>query len=115
MHDSGAQRGAAEQGADPREQLGVLERLDQVVVGALLERLDARGDGVARGQHQHGGVDPARAQLVEHLAAVDVGQSEVEDDDVDVLALEPAKRGRPGVHRVHAEPILAQALGERGG
>ena len=43
---------AAQQCAHSREQLLALERLDQVVVGAHVEALDARVQRVARGQHQ---------------------------------------------------------------
>src|SRR4051795_1391150 len=43
---------AAQQRAQPGEQLLALERLDEVVVGARVEALDARLDRVARGQHE---------------------------------------------------------------
>ena len=43
---------AADQRAQPGEQLAEVERLDQVIVGAAVEPFDARLDRVARGQHQ---------------------------------------------------------------
>ena len=82
-----AHRATAEEGPDPGEQLGEGERLDEVVVGAVVEPGDAVGETVARGQHQHprrrlpvralGRDDPAA-----HLPAVDTREVEIETDQV---------------------------------
>ena len=47
---------------DAREQLLERERLRDVVVGAGAQRLDLRVDGVLRGEHEHGALEPVRAQ-----------------------------------------------------
>ena len=78
---AGALGGAAHRGAHPGEELGDAEGFGDVVVGAGVERVDlVRGVG-ARGQHDdgHGGL---LAQRGDDRGAVDVGQSEVEDDQV---------------------------------
>jgi hypothetical protein len=45
---------AAEQCSDPRQQLVDLERLDEVVLGAGVEALDAVGERPSCGQDQYG-------------------------------------------------------------
>ena len=77
-----ARRPAAQQRAQAREQLLALERLDEVVVGAGIEALDARVDRVARGQHQDRHVAAVLAQQPRDVDAVELGQAEVEDDEV---------------------------------
>src|SRR3954451_1604642 len=47
-----ARRAAAQERAQPGAQLLALERLDEVVVGAGVEALDPRLDGIARGEDQ---------------------------------------------------------------
>src|SRR6185436_10108965 len=65
-----------------RQQLLERERLDQIVVGAGVQALHAVLDAVARGQHEH--VRPVRllAQAREHAQAVELGQQEIEHEDV---------------------------------
>ena len=77
-----ARRPAAQQRAQAREQLLALERLDEVVVGAGVEPLDARLERVARGQHQDRDVLAVRAQPLGDLDAVEPGQPEVEHQQV---------------------------------
>ena len=74
---------AAQQGAQPCQQLGQCEGLGQVVVGSLVEAVHAVLDRVPGGEHDH----PGSGALVEadgpaHLEAVDVRQVEVEEDGV---------------------------------
>ena len=78
-----ARRAAAQQRAQAGEQLLALEGLDEVVVGAGVEALDARLDRVAGGEHEDRDV-VGRAQAPGHLHAVELGQPEVEDDEVGV-------------------------------
>jgi hypothetical protein len=106
---------AAQQGAQPRLQLAQRERLDQVVVGAGVEALDAVVDGVARGEHEHRRAVAGLAHAPADLEAVDAGHADVEHHgvgrrdgqrssaaapsaaSVDVVALErkcPLERGR---------------------
>ena len=69
------------------------EGLDHVVVGAHLEPRDALGLRLARGQHDERRV-AARPQPARDLVAVDLGQHEVEHDEVG-RRLAPASRGPP--------------------
>ena len=96
---------AADQRAQPRQQLAEVERLDQIVVGAAVEPLDARLDRVARGQHQdrHGA-----ARLANRAAdreAVAPRQHHVEDDGVVVGRARPGRsprRRRPATSTAYA-------------
>src|SRR3954469_21394972 len=72
-----ARRPPAQEGAQAREQLLALERLDDVVVGAGVQALDARLDGVAGGEHEDRDV-VAAAQAARHVDAVEPRQAEVE-------------------------------------
>ena len=76
-----ARRPAAQQGADPGEQLAALEGLDQVVVGAAVEAVDAVLGLGAGGQHQDRHV-AVGAQAAADLDPVEARQAEVEDDQV---------------------------------
>ena len=71
--------------AHPGQQLVHLERLGDVVVRAGVERLDLLVAGRPRGQHDDRHRVPS-ADAVQDLDAVEVGQSEVEDDDVGMEA-----------------------------
>src|SRR4051794_2876664 len=73
-----ARRAAPQQRAEAGEQLLALERLDEVVVGAGVEALDAGLDGVARGEHEDRHV-VGRAKAPRDLDAVDLRKPEVED------------------------------------
>ena len=86
--------GATGERADARDELGERERLDEVVVGARVERGDARLDGIARGEHEHRHVDARAAQLLEHVEAVAIRQAEIEDHQIEVAA--QAARDRLG-------------------
>ena len=66
----------------PREQLLALERLDEVVVRADVEALDAGVERVARGQHQDRRVVLVLAQPAGDLDAVHAREAEVEDEQV---------------------------------
>ena len=76
-----ARRPAAQQRPDPRQQLLALEGLDQVVVGAAVEAVDAVLGLGPGGQHQDRHV-AVGAQAPADLDAVEPGQAEVEDDQV---------------------------------
>ena len=89
---AGAAVDAAQQGAQPRAQLAQREGLDQVVVGAGVEALDAVVDRVARGEHEHRGAVAGLAHAPADLEAVDAGHAHVEDDGV-------GRRGGQAVER----------------
>jgi len=81
-------RGAFEECADPRHQLGDLERLAKVVVSAGLEA----GDDVARlrpsREHEDRYLGSALPDVAGHVDTVDPGQHQVEDHEVDVIVQE---------------------------
>src|SRR3954471_21876881 len=76
-------RAATAEGAKPGSELLVRERLDEVVVRTCVEAGHPVPDGVARGEHQDRHVGPRRADTAGDLEAGDVGQAEIEDDDLD--------------------------------
>jgi hypothetical protein len=64
--------------AQPREQLGRVVGLDEVVVGAGVQPADAVGDLVARGEHDDDGALGQGAHLRQQREAVAVAQVQVE-------------------------------------
>jgi hypothetical protein len=110
VHDEVAQldrgddvvRGPTDQGAGPGRQLGRLERLRDVVVGAELECGDDVARAVAGGEDQDrdgGGVTDAAADL----EAVGCRDHEVEDDEVEVRPLDGGQRRGAVGGRRHGE------------
>src|SRR5699024_1159606 len=79
-----ADRAAAEHGGDAGGELGELDRLGEIVVGADLETDDAVNEIDRPGQDDDAGVE-AGAQRPGELEAVLAGQSDV--DDVEVWGL----------------------------
>ncbi len=77
-----ARRAAAQERAHAGEQLLALERLDQVVVRADVEALDAGLQRVARREHEDRHLVAALAQALGHVHAVEAGEAEVQDDQV---------------------------------
>ena len=84
---------------EPGGQLLVRERLDQVVVGAGVEPGDPVADGVARGEHEDRDLGAGRADAARDLEPGDVGQADVEDDDLDPGRRPRRCRGRPAGRR----------------
>ena len=112
MRGVGDPRGPPEHRPDPRLELAGLERLEHVVVGAGVERLHHALVVVPRGGHddRH---RRDRAQHPQQLAAVEVGQAQVEDDEVRTFLhrlLQPGQRGAGRADRVAA---LAQRADQR--
>ena len=83
---------APDQRAAACDQLGHLERLGHVVVGAEVERSDSIGETVASGEHQHGQDLAAIAQALEQAQAVLAGEADVEDQQVERLRLQSRAR-----------------------
>jgi hypothetical protein len=69
--------GPPDERAQPREQLGQVERLHQIVVGAEVQAFDAVRRRVPRCQHQHWRPDAGPPQAAANLEAVQVGQHHV--------------------------------------
>ena len=104
--------GAAQDGADAGDHLGAAERLDHVVVGAELEADDAVGLGAAGGEDDDRDAG-AGADRAADVAAVAVGQVEVEQDQVGLEALGQLERPRRRARDVRLEPLAGERLGER--
>ncbi|MNI64125.1 hypothetical protein D3C73_1195450 [compost metagenome] len=75
--------GAAQQRVDAGQQLFHMERLDQVIVGALLQALDLVLPARTRGQDQHRELLAFVAQGLDQLHARHLGQAKVDDADVE--------------------------------
>ena len=106
----------AKQGADPRVELAECERLDQVVVGAVVETGDTILEAVACGEHQDAGRLCRAGRFPESttdLPAVDRGHREVQADEVvSHLGGLPERLG--AVERlIHRVPLPAQAASDR--
>src|ERR1700722_7404538 len=76
---------------DGRDELAHRERLDEVVVGSDLERMDTVVLGPARGDDDDRRTDPLRARGLDQLPAVELGQHEIEDADVRILEAQPGE------------------------
>ena len=90
--------------ADARGELLHRERLDEVVVGAELERVDPVVLGAARADDDDRRADPLAARLLDHAPAVDAGEHQVEHADVGLLVAEP---GEPGLAVRDADGVEA--------
>ena len=106
-------RAAAAERAQPRDELGERERLDEVVVGAAVEAGDAVLDRVARGEHEHGRPDAVVAQAAADLEAVDAGQHHVEHDRVVVGGARHPQRVLALDGDVGEQPLVAQAAADQ--
>ncbi len=83
---------AAQERAQARLQLADVERLDEVVVGAGVETVDAIGDRVARRQDQDRHAVSAAAHAAADLEPVDAGKPDVEHDAVGCPRLDRGDR-----------------------
>ena len=107
----GASRAAArapQDGLHAPDELRHAERLRDVVVGARLEPDDLVELGVLRGEHQDVGVAEG-AHAAADLDAVDVGQADVEDDQVQRVRLGGADGGFTVLGLVDVEALLQRA------
>ncbi len=79
--------GAPHDRLDAGDQLALVERLGEVVVGADAEAADLVVEPGQPREDEDRRVDARGAQPAQHLVAVDVRQHQVEDDDVVVVEL----------------------------
>ena len=113
--DGGSLRRAApRECSDSREELREGERLREVVVGARVQPQDPILHRVACRQHQDGSRRAGLSNATQGLETVDVGEHDVEDQDVvgelgrHPRALQPARRDIHGVALLR-EPAPKQA------
>ena len=91
----GLRRGRAlEKRADARQQLGDLEGLAQVVVGAGIEPRDNVVGLRARGEHQDRDLEALLADVTRNVEAVDARKHQVEQHEIHIVRLEQLDRGR---------------------
>ena len=102
--------GATHGGPDPCHQLGDLERLLDVVVRAGLEA-DDDVDRVGPGRQHHDGQGGDRTDRPTDLEAVQAGQHDIEQDQIERLVTEAVQAGLTVVRGLDREPGLAQADG----
>ena len=100
---------ALDQRAQPRDELVERERLGQVVVAAGGEAGEAVGQRVAGGEEDHRRVDAPRAQRLDDVAPVRVGQADVDDEHVGLRRRAVQSSARRARGRRDVEPLLAQA------
>ncbi len=75
-------RGAPQQRLDSRQQFGKRKRLDQVVIAARPQSLDAIIDRTQRAQHQHGRGHIRLAQRRDQRQSVELRQHAIDDQQV---------------------------------
>ena len=97
------------------DQLLHRERLDQVVVGADLERVYAVVLGAAGADDEDRRADALAARGLDQPPAVDAGQHQVEDADVGVLVAEPREPDLPRADGDGIEARRAQVVGHSAG
>ncbi len=68
-------RRASQQGAAASEKFAMIERLDQIIVGARIEPGDPVVNGSAGGQHENGGIDVLSPHGADQVESVAIGQS----------------------------------------
>ena len=105
---------APQQRAQAGVELAQRERLDEVVVGAGVEAVDAVVDRVARGEHEHRGAVAGGAQPAADLEAVDARHHDVEHDRVDGALGERVERLLAVLGEVHVVAFERQRALQRG-
>ena len=96
--------------AHPREQLLEAERLRNVVVGPALEAGHLHVDLVAGGEHDRRERLSAGAQLSQEVEPIDVGQSEVEQHQLELVVAGEQPRRAPVRSCRRGEPVRPQPL-----
>jgi hypothetical protein len=112
QHVSGGPQRAPQQGLEPRCQLRVFERLDQVVVGPGFQAHHFVLPAAARGEDQNGQGAAGLPQTLHDGQPIQLGQPQVNDDKIDrVLARQKqALFAVPGL--VDPVPIGLQLAGQ---
>src|SRR5262249_25204449 len=82
---------AAQQRANPGEELRQGEGRDQVVISAQIDATDAVVDAISGGQNQDRSVDTALPKGVENVEAVSTRKHQVEENEVENLSISTEK------------------------
>ena len=87
-------------------------RLDQVIGGAGLDGIDRRVDGGVGGHDDHAHPRRLNAHLGQHVQAIVLAKAQVEEAQVEHLALQQALRLGGAVGGRHAIALVFQAVAE---
>ena len=98
-------------GVDPGDDLGQREGLGDVVVAAHGEAGQLVLERVARGQEEDGDAHAVGAQAAGDLESVEVGEHDIEDDEVGRILLGLGECLAPRHGLVDGEPLVAQRRG----
>ena len=101
----------AQLGLDPGQGDGEIDRLDDVVVGAVVQGRDhvvAAGLG-GRHDHRQLGLGMVAAQDLEHLDAVEAGHHDVQQHQVDRLAGDDLERPLAALGDLHLKALALEA------
>nr|WP_305849787.1 hypothetical protein [Phycicoccus sp. HDW14] len=114
QHGLGGVAAATQHGTHPGQQLGGLEGLDDVVVGSAVQARDPGGGFVAGGDDDDRYSVAGPAQAPEELGAVEVGEPEVQQDDVVVVGLRADQAARGVADPVGGVRLVLQPAHEGG-
>ena len=103
---------APQVGPDPGQQLGQAKRFGEVVVGAGLQADDHVDLLVPRGQHHQHAPRLSRAQAPADLDAVHIGQTEIQQCQIEDSSPSRGQRVAAGSGQHHGMPVGAQAGGQ---
>ena len=106
--------GTTEQRLQTSGKLDERERFGEVVVAAGVEAGDPVDERVSSGEEEDGRLDAARAQRLAEVAAVAVGEADVDHERVWCRLLDPVEQLRTGCEAFNGEAFLAQAARENG-
>ena len=104
----GASLGASDQGVQAGDQFPQIERLDQIVVGALVQPLQPMLDGITGGKDQHRQVGVDSAQRGHQFHPVAVGKAQIEHQRMKGFFQVRGLRRLRGAYVMRADAVLAQ-------
>ncbi len=99
-------------GLHARQQLAHFHRFDQVVIGANLQAQHFLIERITRRQHDHRQAVTALAQAPQQRLAAELGQVQVQQQQVIVRLAQQLVSGVATVHMVHHKGMLAQQPGQ---
>jgi len=103
---------AALQRADAGEQNSEGEGLGHIIVGASVEAFDDVGNGVAGGEHQDGNVLLDFAETLSDLNAVESGQHDIEEYEVELVVFGEGDGGEAVVGQANGVIVFFEAAAE---
>ncbi len=103
---------ATEERAHAGQQLADPKRFGEIVVRAEIERFDLGRFLSARGEHDHRNIRPP-AQLAQQGQSVEIGQHQIEDEQIGRIAPEPNQRRRAPFRELHLVAMAPQGDIER--